>query len=245
MSYKIRLDIFEGPLDLLLYLIKKDELNIYDIPITRITEQYLQYLGVMEQLDLNIAGDFLVMAASLMQIKSKMLLPPDPEGPAEEEADPRADLVRRLLEYKSFKDAAGWLRQWEERRADYFTREGIEPIEDGQASPLEATLFDLLGALSSVLADLPKTAAHEVSRDEYTVADKIEEIRGRVGKGRPVKFRDLFKAASNKYEVITTFLALLELIRLHEIVAVQSDYFGDIELARPTRAAGAQEGRRS
>lgn len=168
------MDVFEGPLDLLLYLIQKEEINIYDIPITRITEQYLEYLNLMNLLDLDVAGEFLVIAATLMQIKSKMLLPPDPEAETEESADPRAELVRRLLEYKSFKEAANRLRGYEEKRSEVFTRFAGAPELEGADSPfLEVTLFDLISAFSKVLKDLPKQAVHEVMKDEFTVAEKV------------------------------------------------------------------------
>jgi segregation and condensation protein A len=233
MSYKIRLDIFEGPLDLLLYLIKEEELNIYDIPITRITEQYLEYLSMMELLDLEIAGEFLVMAATLMQIKSKMLLPPDPETVETEEADPRAELVRRLLEYKAYKEAAEKLRDFETNRSGIFTRFNVEPELDGDDSPFcDASLFDLISAFSKVLKGLPNESFHQVMKDEYTVAEKVHEIFHRLAKEPKIYFSALFKGAKNKFEVITTFLAILELIRLKEILAHQGDHFGEIEISR-------------
>ena len=237
MNYKVRLDIFEGPLDLLLYLIKKEELDIYDIPITRITEQYLEYISVMELLDLDIAGEFLVMAATLMQIKSKLLLPPDPDSQDQEELDPRAELVRRLLEYKAFKDAAGQLRNFEEKRSGIFSRFGVEPEIDGGDSPFfEGSLFDLITAFSKVLKNLPKESFHEVLKDEFTVAEKVHEIFHRLMKEPVIYFTELFKSAKNKFEVITTFLAILELIRLKEIAISQMNHFGEIEISRNLRA---------
>jgi len=238
LSYKIRLDIFEGPLDLLLYLIKKEELNIYDIPITRITEQYLEHLGLMELLDLDIAGDFLVMAATLMQIKSRLLLPPDPETvDPQEEADPRAELVRRLLEYKAFKEAAERLRGFEGQRAAVFTRLGVEPeAEEAQNDPfLTVSLFDLITAFSKVLKTVPRDMFYQVVKDEYTVAEKVHEIFHRLVKEPVVRFSALFKTARNKAEVITTFLAILELIRLKEVTIQQDRHFDDIEIRRNVR----------
>lgn len=234
MSYKIKLEVFEGPLDLLLYLIKKEELNIYDIPITRVTEQYLEYLNLMEELDLDIAGEFLVMAASLMQIKSKMLLPPDPAGlETAEEADPRAELVKRLLAYKAFKEAAERLRGFEFERAKLFTRIGVEPEIDGNdLSLVEVSLFELLAAFTKVLKSLPKDAAHEVSKDEFSVADKVHAIFHLLAKRPSVRFSELFANAKNKAEVIATFLALLELVRMREILARQDGHFADIEITR-------------
>ncbi len=233
MSYKVRLEVFEGPLDLLLYLIKEEELNIYDIPITRITEQYLEYLGMMEMLNLDIAGEFLVVAATLMQIKSKMLLPPDPEGLETEEADPRAELVRRLLEYKAFKEAAAKLRGFEEKRGEIFSRVGVEPDKKDIDSPLvEITLFELLSAFQRVLKAWPVESTHEVMKDEFTVADKVHEIFHRLVKDPVIYFSELFKRSKNKFEVITTFLALLELIRMREVSVSQGSQFGEIEIRK-------------
>lgn len=239
MSYKVKLDVFEGPLDLLLYLIKEEELNIYDIPITRITEQYLEYLNLMQLLDLDVAGEFLVVAAELMHIKSKMLLPPDPEAPVEE-GDPRAELVRRLLEYKTFKEAAGQLRGMEEHRRGIFGRFGVQPEISGddlpagrQGSPfLEVSIFDLMRALSKVLMDMPKQNFHEIVKDEFTVAEKVHDIFHRLVKEPMIYFSSLFKGAKNKIEAITTFLALLELIRLKEVLIAQHDHFSEIEIRR-------------
>ncbi len=236
MTYKIRLEVFEGPLDLLLYLIKRDELNVYDIPITKITEQYLEHLNLMELLDLDVAGEFLVMAATLMQIKSKMLLPPDPVVEEGEEADPRAELVRRLLEYKTFKDAAEGLRGFESKRSGVFTRFGVEPELGGDDSPFfEVSLFDLISALSKVLKSLPKETFHQIIKDEFTVAEKVHEIFHRLVKEPTLYFSTLFKSAKNRFEVITIFLALLELIRMKEVAIHQGRHFGEIEITRNTK----------
>ena len=237
MSYKIKLEIFEGPLDLLLHLIHEEELDIYDIPITRITEQYLEYLNLMEILDLDVAGEFLVMAATLMHIKSKMLLPPDPDGLENVEADPRAELVRRLLEYKSFKEAAENLKSFETSRGNIFTRFGVEPeMQDGDSPFVDITLFELMTAFAKVLRGLPKDTFHEVTKDEFSVAEKVHEIFHRLAKQPMVYFSELFKAARSKNEAITIFLALLELVRLKEVVAKQDVQFGEIEILRNTQA---------
>ncbi len=233
MAYKVQLEIFEGPLDLLLYLIKKEELDIYDIPITRITAQYLEYLNLMELLDLDIAGDFLVMAATLMHIKSKMLLPPDPTTEEAEELDPRAELVRRLLEYKSIKEAADKLRGFEAGRREFFTRFGVEnEYEDGEGLLFDDSLFDLISAFSNILKDLPKDAYHQVMKDEFSVADKVKDIVERLKTQTKIYFRSLFGSAKNKLEVITIFLAVLELVRLKEVQVAQDSPFGEIEIAR-------------
>ena len=240
MAYKVKLEIFEGLLDLLLHLIKEEQLDIYDIPITRITEQYLEYLNLMEMMDLEIAGEFLVMAATLMQIKSRMLLPPDPEGVETEEADPRAELIRRLLAYKAFKEAAQKLKGFEEERGLVFTRPGMEALDGEPAAVwsdgpmVNVSLFDLLSAFTKILKGLPKDTFHEVVRDEFTVAEKIEDIVRRLSMERAIRFRQLFRAAKNKMEAITIFLALLELIRLKQVNVAQAGHFEDIEITRPS-----------
>ncbi len=232
-DYKIRLDMFEGPLDLLLYLIKKDELNIVDIPIMKITQQYLDYLNLMENLNLDIAGDFLVMAATLMQIKSRMLLPPDPAGLEMMEEDPRTELVRRLLEYKAFKEAAERFREFEAKRSGVFGRFGSEPdYPDDDLSFCDVSLFDLLTAFQKVLLAFPDEKPHEVLKDEFTVQDKIQDITERLKKETRIRFSKLFRAAKNKLEAITTFLALLELVRQKSVLIEQSSQFGEIDILR-------------
>lgn len=235
MTYKVKLEVFEGPLDLLLYLIKKEELNIYDIPITKITDQYLEYLELMKLLDLDIAGEFLVMAATLMHIKSRMLLPPDQLEQEEIEEDPRAELVRRLLEYKKFKEVASQLAAMESQQKHLFPRVGSlqpEEITIPKDMLFEANLFDLITAFTKVLKDIPKDVFHEVIKDEFTVSQKMHDILHMMVAKQSIFFLDLFKAAKNKREMITTFLAILELIRLKTILVKQSVTFGDIEIMR-------------
>lgn len=235
MSYKIKLEIFEGPFDLLLYLIKKNELNIYDIPIAAILDQYLQYLELMRLLDLNIAGEFIVVAATLMQIKSKMLLPqevnPLDEIPADE-LDPRAELVRRLLEYQQFKDAAQSLRLKEQARRDIFKRQPVLEDKDTGESFFEASLFDLINAFSKALKDVPKELFYEVIKDEFTVEGKVHELLHMFMERSRVELSRLFASARSKMEVIVTFLAVLELMRLKEVIVVQKAVFGEIEVFR-------------
>ncbi len=243
MSYKIKLQVFEGPLDLLIYLVKKDHLNIYDIPIAQVTEQYLAYLELMKLLDLNIAGEFLVMAATLMQIKSKMLLPADEtKGPEEEVEDPRAELVRRLLEYEKFKEIAENLRKRESERQELFSRPKAQFSKEKEAEGaekdipeevyFEASLFDLISAFSRAMENVPKDIFYEVIKDEFTVEEKIHQtlhyllVKSRIGLG------ELFAQAKNKVEIVVTFLAVLELIRMKEALAVQKGPFQDIEIIR-------------
>jgi len=249
MTYKVKLEVFEGPLDLLLYLIKKEEIDIYDIPIARITEQYLEYLELMQLLDLAIAGEFLVMAATLIHIKSKMLLPPDQTEAEQEEEDPRAELVKRLLEYKKFKEAASELAQKESHQKHFFSRVGpgfdMAELPASREEFIEASLFDLITAFTKVLKDIPKDVFHQIVKDEFTVSEKIHDILHMLCDRKTVRFTELFKAAKNKFEIITIFLAMLELIKIREIGVRQVAPFGDIELVRnvePIKPAGEAHG---
>ncbi len=237
MSCKIKLQLFEGPLDLLLYLVKKDHLNIYDIPIAEVTGQYLAYLELMKYLDLGIAGEFLVMAATLTQIKSKLLLPPDPDTvQQEEEADPREELVKQLLEYERFKEIALELRQRETNQQEVFKRPKTDslPRDLPAGSPVyfEASIFDLITAFSKALEDTPKELFYDVIKDEYTIDEKIHGILHGLLVKNSLEISEMFSQAKNKIEVIVTFLAILELIRIKEIIAVQKEVFGDIEIVR-------------
>ena len=236
MTYKIRLEIFEGPLDLLLYLIRKNDIDIRDIPIAQITEQYMQYIELMKMLDLDIIGDFLVMAATLMQIKSRLLLPPDPN---EQEApmDPREELTERLLEYEKFKEAAETLRNKELERQNFFARmmatEAAKELrEEAKEIYFEANLFDLINALTEALRKAPEEVIHEIIKEEFTVEDKIHQILHRLLDRPAVMINELFGKCRHKMEIIVTFLAVLELIRLKEIKAVQKRLFGEIEIQR-------------
>ncbi|MFH1440575.1 MAG: segregation/condensation protein A [Candidatus Omnitrophota bacterium] len=238
MSYKIKLELFEGPLDLLLYLVRKDHLNIYDIPIAEITQQYMRYMELMQLLDLNIAGEFLVMAATLLQIKSKLLLPPE-EKPKEEEDDaddPRAELVRKLLEYEKFKQIAEELRQKETSQQEIFKRpprvENDVNIPKANETYFEASIFDLINAFSKALKDIPKDLFYEVIKDEFTIEEKVHQILHLLLVESNVRVSILFTRVKNKVEIIVTFLAVLELIKMKEIVARQTSLFEDIEISR-------------
>jgi len=236
-DYKVDLEVFEGPLDLLLYLIRREEVDIYDIPIETITAQYLAYLDVMRMLDLNIAGEFLVMAATLMMIKSRMLLPVESraaeETSDEEWIDPRLDLVRQLIEYKKFKDAAGELLELEALQGEAFAYGGEgpvfekEPADAGQALG-DIGLFDLLTAFQEVLARAPMEPLGHLEAIRWSVPDKMEKILSLTKAGQHVAFSSLFNPESQRGEVIVTFLALLELLRLRQIVLQQNDVFHEI-----------------
>ena len=235
MNYTVKLDIFEGPLDLLLYLIRKNEVDIYDIPIALITEQYLEYLDLMTVLNLDIAGDFLVMAATLAKIKSKMLLPPSVDSEeGEEEDDPRAELMEHLLEYQQYKEVADRLKNRELLEKDIFTRTQIEehiPELDKNSAVIEASLFDLVDALKKVIErkDLPGNLM-EVAVEKISVREKIGEILSTVKKNQQIIFQSLFDGLSTKYEIVVAFLALLELMRLRAIKVFQVHPHGEIRI---------------
>lgn len=228
--------MFEGPLDLLLYLVKKDHLNIYDIPIAKVTQQYLEYINLMQLLDLNIAGEFLVMAATLMQIKSRMLLPAE-ESVEEEQEDPRAELVKRLLEYEKFKQIAEQLKEKEITQQEVFKRPKTElPADTKDDSKkevyFEASLFDLISAFSRALKDIPKEVFYEVIKDQFTVEQKVHEILHRLLVEPEVKLSALFSAVKSKMEIVVVFLAVLELAKMKEIIARQDAAFEEIIISR-------------
>lgn len=234
--YKVKLEVFEGPLDLLLHLIKENEINIYDIPIALVTQQYLEYLEIMKELNIEIAGEFLVLAATLIHIKSKMLLPPSEEkGETEEKMeDPRAELVQRLLEYKRFKEAAEELTSREQYWRDAFSRQPQKPedlIADGEPSILGLNLFDLLTALKKVLEKIPEEAFYEVTREELSLKDKISMILDILQGKKSITFYELFAKDVTKAEIIITFLALLEIIRMKLVRIFQSEDFGVIRIS--------------
>ena len=234
-DYKVRLDVFEGPLDLLLYLIRRDELDIYDIPIEMVTKQYMKYLELMRMLDLNIAGDFIVMAATLMMIKSRMLLPVEErnsEQTEEDDEDPRWDLVRQLVEYKKFKDAALHLEEQESLFQDVFSREA-EYVEMGAKEVRldDVGIFDLITAFQEALSNVKEEELREIFAERVTVPEKIEAILSRLRKKDHIKFNELFSGMSTRHEIVCTFLALLELIRLQHARAEQRGIFGEIVIS--------------
>jgi segregation and condensation protein A len=243
--YTIRTESFEGPFDLLLHLIKKNEVDIYNIPIAAITRQYLDYLDVMQELNLDIAGDFLVMASTLIQIKSRMLLPlpPDEEIGEEEVEDPRAELVRRLLEYQKYREAAVSLAQRELLGRDTFVRDFAAPdlaeIEPEQER-LEVELFELIEAFRRVLATVPEQTFHEVGAEGLSIADRINELLLLLQGTDAAVFENLFIGSATREQVIITFLAILELCRLNMVRLAQARSFGSI-LVIPTLLDAAAE----
>lgn len=249
-GYSVKLDAFEGPLDLLLHLIRKNEVDIYDIPIALITRQYLDYLKIMKDLNLDLAGDFLVMASTLLQIKSRMLLPvPEPEeGEGDESDDPRAELVRRLVEYQRYRDAGLELGTRELLGREVFARpcrdgcclEGVAVVEDG---PLELDLFELVEAFRSLLARMPLARAHEVAAQEtLSVVDAINQILTRLEGQESLEFEALFQPDEMTRELmIITFLALLELCRIRLVKVLQNSRYGPIHIF-PSVPAAAPDG---
>jgi len=240
-DYKVMLEVFEGPLDLLLYLIKKEEIDIYNIPIEKITTQYMEYLALMRMLDLNIAGEFIVMAATLMMIKSRMLLPvEDRPEMEEEEDDPRWDLVRQLIEYKKFKDAAIELQEREFYQENVFGLGGRNLVLEPDTPDVvlqDVSLFDLISAFSELLKKAKPEQIGEIYSDRWTVADKIDAILRMIGEQKEVRFTSLFAETASRHEIICTFLALLELIRLRQVAARQKERFGEIVIEALVEAA--------
>ena len=231
MTTRVQVEIFEGPLDLLLHLIKKNEVSISDIPIATITEQYLATLEVMQAFNLDVAGEFLVMAATLIHIKSRMLLPlTDAEDDEEEGADPREELVRRLLEYQRFKDAADQLERREVLTRDVFVR-SVAPAEEVPAPGFrEVSVFELLTALKQVLDRLPKDVVHEVMLDKITVREKMTLLLDHLHAQGKTLFESLFAEVKTRMEVVVTFLAMLELVKVRAIRIFQEEATGPIQI---------------
>jgi segregation and condensation protein A len=227
MAYKIKTEIFEGPLDLLLHLIRKNEVDIYDIPISDITAQYMEYLDILKALDLNLAGEFILMASTLTHIKSKMLLPVEEETEEEDDYDPRDELVERLLEYQRFKEAAGELNSRNVLGRDVFTRGQPFVIENDEEETLEAlvnlTVFDLMEALQEVLDRIPKDYTVDLTTEQFNIVDKINFIMETLEENQSATFVSLFPIGGSKGEIIATFLAILELCKMLLIRVNQSE----------------------
>ncbi len=240
-----KLPAFEGPLDLLLHLIRENRIDIYDIPIVQITRQYTAYLDLMQELNLEIAGEFLVMAATLIHIKSKMLLPADEEEKEEPAEDPRAELVQRLLEYRAYKESCLHLRKREDTWKDVFHRSAPDKDDiEFEHEPLlfDANIFDLISAFQRLLEKAPERAV-EITREKLTVADRINYIVERLEREDGIRFEDLFEEGCTRLTLIVTFLALLELVRLGLARIYQERAFGVIWLmnAGPASAGAVEE----
>ncbi len=235
--YTIKLPAFEGPLDLLLHLIRENKIDIYDIPISFITGRYLEYIGMMKELNLEIAGEFLVMAATLIQIKSRMLLPPEEvaEGVAEQMEDPRLELVQRLLEYQAYKDAAAILKEREEESLKIFSREpeeGAEEQGDAELCLFDVNVFDLLGAFRKLLESAPPEV-QTITKETLTVKDRMFLIVDRLESSDSIRFEELFGETAGRSQLIVTFLALLVLLRVGLARVYQEGEFGHIWIIKP------------
>ncbi|MDT8317989.1 MAG: segregation/condensation protein A [bacterium] len=242
MNYQVVLDSFEGPLDLLLHLIKKHELDIMDIPVALITDQYLKHIDIMKTLNLDVAGEYILMAATLMHIKSKMLLPPSEEEETEEDGgDPREELVKRLLEYKKYKEASEELLSMDMLDRENFLKGFVEDVEiedSEEDASHDVTLFDLMEALSDLLKEAKAFNPHEVNREKISVKDKIEIIIQKLSAEGSLTFRSLFDKASSKNDIIATFLALLELMKMKRVRAFQGETFGVIRISSSEKSLG-------
>lgn len=250
LPLNVKLEIFEGPLDLLLHLIKKNEINIYDIPITLITQQYLEYLEMMKNLNLDIAGEFLLMAATLLHIKSKMLLPPveAEEGEGEEEEpieDPRAELVRRLLAYQKYKEAALELACRDLLEREVFSRrliaEELIALPQEEIIVGELSLFELMEALKKVLQRVSPEEFQEISLDHFSLKEIMQQIMELLWKEKSLSFTQLFPTEATKRQIVFSFLALLELLRLRLVKVYQPEPFGPIRIFSPV---DVEEGRK-
>jgi segregation and condensation protein A len=242
-EYKVQFEVFEGPLDLLLYLVKKEEVDIYEVNLTRLATQFIEYIDLMRQLDLEIAGEFLVMASTLMYIKSRELLPVDQQVAVEGEdegEDPRWELIRQLVEYRKFKDAAAQLQDLEARQNNIFPRLPAKLEFEGNtpAPRPDVSIFDLLSAVNVVLQRFSQREdLRDIFEDKWTVSEKIEYLLRVIAERESVRFSELFADATSRSEVVCTFLALLELIRLRKLVCSQKEAFAEIEIRRATMTA--------
>lgn len=245
-EYRVQFEVFEGPLDLLLHLVKKEEVDIYQVNLTKIATEFVAYLEQMRSLDLEVAGEFLVMAATLIYIKSRELLPVEQQAQVEAEDDdgddPRFELIRRLVEYKKFKDAAAQLQVREGDQENTYERRPAKPEFEPVDAPAQApvSVFDLIGAVSLILKRFhARDDIREIDADPYTVSEKIESLRALLAERGTLRFSELFASARSRAEVVVTFLAMLELTRLKQLSLSQDDEFGEIQVSSTPPAAVA------
>jgi len=238
-DYKVKFEVFEGPMDLLLYLVKKEEVDIYEVNLTKLAREFIEYVDLMREFDIEIAGEFLVMASTLMYIKSKELLPVEQQVQGDdndENEDPRWELIRKLVEYKKFKDAADNLGTLEHQQENVYPRlpskQAFEMPED-RGPRVEVNIFDLINAVNDVIkrVELRNGVDSEIYGEQFTVPEKIATIHKRIAAGKPFKFIELFAVAASRNEVVATFLAMLEMIRLRQIIITQADAFGEIMIS--------------
>lgn len=241
--YKVTLGIFEGPLDLLLHLIRENEVDIYDIPIAKVTEQYLAYLSLMESLDLDVAGEWLVMAATLLEIKSRTLLPEDPvEQTDEDPVDPRLELVERLIEYEKFKGAAEIFREKEAERSMMFARGAVEVEFDlrPKFDLSDITAVDLLAALQKILLETDEEEpVTSIQRRKVSVRMRMREVWKKIETAGKIAFEELFEGDRTRVEIVITFLALLELLKQHKVKAKQTRAFAPIQIVPVVETDGS------
>ena len=242
---RFQFEVFEGPLDLLLHLVRKEEVDIYEVDMVRIADQFCEYVDLMKSFDLHVAGEFIVMASTLMYIKSKELLPVDQQVVVDEEdedEDPRWDLIRQLVEYRKFKDAGDDFKRMEWEREQSFLRQGakpkVPPLPPQKGAP--ASIFDLVGAINDILNRFEETEkkraenTREIFADKWTVSQKIVKIRSLIEDNENILFSELFEDAESRQELVATFLAVLELVKLKVLMCVQGERFGEIELTKRT-----------
>ena len=242
---RFQFEVFEGPLDLLLHLVRKEEVDIYEVDMVRIADQFCEYVDLMKCFDLHVAGEFIVMASTLMYIKSKELLPVDQQVVVEEEdeeEDPRWDLIRQLVEYRKFKDAGDDFKRMEWEQEQSFLRQGakpkVPPLPPQKGAP--ASIFDLVGAINDILNRFEETEkrraenTREIFADKWTVSQKILKIRGLIDDNECILFSELFEASESRQELVATFLAVLELVKLKVLLCIQGERFGEIELTKRT-----------
>jgi segregation and condensation protein A len=239
-DFRVQVEIFEGPMDLLLHLVRKQEVDIYRVNLTKLATEFVSHIEQMQELDIDVAGEFLVMAATLLYIKSRELLPVDQqvrqENGDDDGDDPRWELIRRLVEYRKFKDVASELQGRELTQEQVYERRAPRPdLGEPSTQPRrsELSIFELIGAVSQVLKRFgERTETREIHADPYTVSEKIESLRSALSVRPTLLFSDLFRSAQTRTEVVVTFLALLELIRLKQIMITQAEEFGEIDIAR-------------
>lgn len=227
---QLTLGEFAGPLDLLLFLIKQEQANIFDIPIARITDEYLNYIRLMKSLDISVAADFLVMAATLIEIKSRMLLPRDPSEEELEIEDPRQELVDRLLEYEKFKSAAQMLYEKTTVEQAVFTRGQIESDENN--AEVDASVFDLLSVFQKIMLRHKEEIQLEIAREEISLSDMIATLKKRIYEAKELSLLKFFEEMRSKHELVIAFIAVLEIVRAESVKLVQNKTFGDIILRK-------------
>lgn len=242
-EYRVNLEVFEGPLDLLLYLIKKNDLDIYDIPVAFLLEEYMRYLDTLRELDIDLAGEFLLMAAELAHLKSKLLLPEEGVGDEEEGIDPRADLVARLLDFQRYKEVSEQLAERSMLGRDVYVPQAPERVENSADGPIEGDVYELVEAFSKLLKKVPEAQFHEVAVDRISINDRIYQILDQLKAKATMTLEELLPPLTEitKYDIVISFIALLEMARLKMISVYQNESFGSIFLQRAMEEVSEEE----